>query len=66
MRVILASFAIACLTMPMSSQDLPGVVGDGDTSIFTALPEQLSLKVVADRQGVDVLVIDQITRPTSD
>ncbi len=46
--------------------DLPGVVGDGDTSIFTALPEQLGLKVVADRQPVDVLVLDEITRPTSD
>ena len=46
--------------------DLPGIAGDGDTSIFTALPEQLGLKVVADRQPVDVLVIDAINRPTAD
>jgi uncharacterized protein (TIGR03435 family) len=34
------------------------------TSIFTALEEQLGLKLEAQREIVDVLVIDRIDRPT--
>jgi uncharacterized protein (TIGR03435 family) len=46
--------------------ELPGVPVEGDTSIFTALSEQLGLRVQADRQPVDVLVVDAIERPASD
>jgi uncharacterized protein (TIGR03435 family) len=41
----------------------PGIDPDGVT-IFTALQEQLGLKLTASKQGVDVLVIDHIDRPT--
>jgi uncharacterized protein (TIGR03435 family) len=34
-------------------------------SIFTALPEQLGLKLEAQRQTVDVIVIDHIEQPTA-
>ena len=41
----------------------PGIDPDGPT-IFTALQEQLGLKLSASKAGVDVLVIDHIERPT--
>jgi uncharacterized protein (TIGR03435 family) len=36
------------------------------TSIFTALPEQLGLRLVSTRAPLDVVVIDAISRPTPD
>ncbi len=33
-------------------------------SIFAALPEQLGLKLVAQKQPVDVIVIDHMEQPT--
>jgi uncharacterized protein (TIGR03435 family) len=43
----------------------PDQSGDGP-SIFTALPEQLGLRLDAGRAPVDVLVIDHVERPTED
>jgi uncharacterized protein (TIGR03435 family) len=39
---------------------------DGAPSIFTAVQEQLGLKLEADRRPMDVVVIDAIARPTPD
>ena len=35
-------------------------------SLFTAVQEQLGLKLVAEKQSVDVVVIDHIEQPTAD
>jgi uncharacterized protein (TIGR03435 family) len=44
-----------------------GVAPDGSAvSLFTALEEQLGLKVESSRGPVDVLVIDHVERPTED
>jgi uncharacterized protein (TIGR03435 family) len=37
---------------------------DGPPSIFTALPDQLGLRLEAAKGLVDVLVIDHVTRPS--
>jgi uncharacterized protein (TIGR03435 family) len=48
-------------TLRYSEQPAPG---DDIPSLFTALQEQLGLKLVADRTPLQVLVIDRIERPT--
>jgi uncharacterized protein (TIGR03435 family) len=42
----------------------PAAAGDG-ISIFTAIQEQLGLKLESERGVIDALVIDRIDRPTS-
>jgi uncharacterized protein (TIGR03435 family) len=51
-------FSIRYTTEPNSTDDRP--------SLFTALEEQLGLKLVADRAPLQVLVVDHIERPTED
>lgn len=48
-----------------NASDQPPATGDGP-SLFTAIQEQLGLKLEAQRGPVDVLVIDSIERPTED
>jgi uncharacterized protein (TIGR03435 family) len=44
----------------------PAPVNPDAPSLFTALQEQLGLKLEAQRGGVDILVIDSVERPTPD
>jgi uncharacterized protein (TIGR03435 family) len=44
----------------------PAAVNPDLPSLFTALQEQLGLKLEAQRGGVDILVIDSVERPTPD
>jgi uncharacterized protein (TIGR03435 family) len=53
------------VTTPPTS-DAPGLprAPDGDASLFTALQEQLGLRLEPQRAPVEVLVITSIERPT--
>lgn len=50
---------------PLGGTPLPvSPAGDNDTSIFTALAEQLGLKLESARGAVEVLVVDSVSKPT--
>jgi uncharacterized protein (TIGR03435 family) len=52
---------------PSDSQRDPSIQTPEDiAALFTALPEQLGLKLEASREPYDVLVIDSVSRPTPD
>jgi uncharacterized protein (TIGR03435 family) len=63
---LIGTFDVALTWTP----DLPvGAVARGDStapSLFTALEEQLGLKLESTKGPIDVLVIDQVERPTPD
>jgi uncharacterized protein (TIGR03435 family) len=50
----------ACTTGPLVAADRP----DAPASVFTALQEQLGLKLESRKEKMDVLVIDQVEMPT--
>ena len=54
------------MMMPRGGPPSSGAAGPGDAgpSIFTAVQEQLGLKLVAEKQSVDVVVIDHIEQPS--
>jgi uncharacterized protein (TIGR03435 family) len=47
-----------------SSSSTPATVVDSAPSIFSAIEEQLGLKLVSDKAPVDVLVVDHVERPS--
>jgi uncharacterized protein (TIGR03435 family) len=53
-------------TMLPAGVPAPPNVPSGGPSIFTALEEQLGLKLISDRASVDVLIIDHLSKPKPD
>ena len=50
---------------PLGGAPLPvSPAGENDISIFTALEQQLGLKLESDKALVEVLVIDSVQRPS--
>lgn len=50
-----------------SANGTPAPLADPDAvSVFTAVREQLGLRLESERQSVDVLVVDRVERPTED
>ena len=52
------AFELMYAAEPSADSDAPG--------LFTAIQEQLGLKLEATKGPVDVLVVDRVERPTSD
>jgi len=59
-------FTLEYAARPNNVAGLPDDPGDNRPSLFTALQEQLGLKLESQRAPVDVLVIERIERPTED
>jgi uncharacterized protein (TIGR03435 family) len=58
-------WAYDALPPRVSGADLPPSDPNG-ASIFTSLQEQLGLKLESTKDSIDVLVVDQVERPTPD
>jgi uncharacterized protein (TIGR03435 family) len=52
--------------VPSSDATAAAALPDDGVSLFTALQEQLGLKLESSRGDVEVLVIDHVERPTED
>jgi uncharacterized protein (TIGR03435 family) len=63
MRMLLILAGILSVT-PAAAQNHPGSP-DAPPDLFTAIQEQLGLKLVSARAPVDVLVIDHDERPSA-
>ena len=63
MQTMLAAASQMGLNLPVSATNLPP--SDGP-SLLTALEEQLGLKLDSQRGAVEVLVIDNVAKPTPD
>ena len=50
----------------MNQAQNPGIADDSAVSLFTALQEQLGLRLESTRGPVEFLVIDSVERPTPD
>jgi uncharacterized protein (TIGR03435 family) len=66
MPLALSSSRNVSVTLPFNLMTArgPQTAGDSAPSIFTALQEQLGLKLESSRAAREVLVIDHIERPT--
>ena len=59
-------YARAAAARPPSAGAPPLTIDPNGPSLFTALQEQLGLKLESERAPVEVLVIDHVERPTPD